>query len=261
MHTAIQNNPLSLLGVNIRNYSNAEALVYLESLISAQGSGSNAIYIVNAHTLNLAVTDASYREVLNKAAAVFGDGTGVRWAARLRGVRMQDNLVGTDLIPRLFERNPGRGFRYFLLGADSETIEKAADVCQKKFPGWDQAGYHHGYVLDDERENEKAIALINAQQPDVLLVGMGNPKQEAWIHANQHKISVPACIGVGGLFDHWAGNLTRAPHWVRKMGYEWLQLLVQQPHKWRRYLVGNPTFILNMVQSLQRDKASMAADG
>lgn len=256
----MQKNLLSVLGVKITNYSTAEALEYLESLITASSRDSSSLYIVNAHTLNLAVADPGYRDILNQASTVFGDGTGVRWAARLRGVRMKDNLVGTDLVPRLFERNPGRGFSYFLLGADPETIEKAAGVCQQAFPGWVQAGFHHGYILDDERKNEQAIALINECQPDVLLVGMGNPKQEAWIHNNKHKIAVPACIGVGGLFDHWAGNLTRAPLWVRKMGYEWLQLLLQQPHKWRRYLLGNPRFILNMLLSLKQDKVNMTTN-
>lgn len=260
MSVSFPNEPLSILGVAIKNFSNEEALTYLESLIKGPRSASNAIFIVNAHTLNLAVAKNDYGQLLNQAAAVFGDGTGIRWAARLRGVHMKDNLVGTDLVPRLFARNPGQGFSYFLLGADPETIEKAADACQTKFPGWHQAGFHHGYVFDDESENEKAIALINERQPDVLLVGMGNPKQETWIHDNQHRISVPACIGVGGLFDHWAGNLTRAPLWVRKLGYEWLQLLLQQPHKWQRYLLGNPQFIRHMVAYLKYDKARMAVN-
>jgi N-acetylglucosaminyldiphosphoundecaprenol N-acetyl-beta-D-mannosaminyltransferase len=260
MNTALRSNLLSVLGVNLINYSSNEAVACLESLITTPGSETNDIFIINAHTLNLASDDDRYREVLNKASAVFGDGTGVRWAARLRGVRMQDNLVGTDLIPRLFESTANRGFSYFLLGADSDTIKKAAGVCQKKFPGWNQAGFHHGYILDDDSKNEKVISLINKLQPDVLLVGMGNPKQEVWIHENKHKLSVPACIGVGGLFDHWGGNLTRAPLWVRRLGYEWLQLLIQQPQKWRRYLVGNPKFIIRMLKTRKSDQARMAAE-
>ena len=260
MNTDLRHSLLSILGVTIKNYSSLEAVSYIKSLLAAPEPSANDIFIVNAHTLNLAVNDHTYGEVLNQASAVFGDGTGVRWAARIRGVRMKDNLVGTDLIPELFESTENRGHSYFLLGADSKTIARAASVCQNKFPGWEQAGFHHGYILDDHRKNEKAIALINKQQPDVLLVGMGNPKQEVWIHNNKHKLSVPVCIGVGGLFDHWGGNLTRAPLWVRRLGYEWLQLLIQQPHKWRRYLLGNPEFILNMVRFLKQDKDRMNKD-
>ncbi len=259
MNTAIRSNSLSVLGVRLINYSSNEAVTYLESLITTPESGTHDIFIINAHTLNLASDDEDYCNVLNQASAVFGDGTGVRWAARLRGVRMQANLVGTDLIPRLFESTANREFSYFLLGADAETIKKAASVCQEKFPGWKQAGFHHGYILDDDMENEKAIALINEKQPDILLVGMGNPKQEVWIHENKHKLSVPACIGVGGLFDHWGGNLTRAPLWVRRLGYEWLQLLIQQPQKWRRYLVGNPKFIFRMLKTRRSDQDRMSS--
>lgn len=99
------------------------------------------------------------------------------------------------------------------------------------------------------------IEKINVARPDLLLVGMGNPRQEYWIHAHKAKLRVPVCIGVGGLFDHWAGNLKRAPLWVRRQGFEWLQILLQQPFKWRRYLVGNPKFLIRIVQQLPRDRS------
>jgi N-acetylglucosaminyldiphosphoundecaprenol N-acetyl-beta-D-mannosaminyltransferase len=82
---------------------------------------------------------------------------------------------------------------------------------------------------------------------------MGNPLQEQWIDRFGHRIHVPVSIGVGGLFDHWGNNLKRAPVWVRRNGLEWVQLLLQQPHKWRRYLVGNPKFLFRMVAHLPRE--------
>jgi N-acetylglucosaminyldiphosphoundecaprenol N-acetyl-beta-D-mannosaminyltransferase len=66
------------------------------------------------------------------------------------------------------------------------------------------------------------------------MVGMGNPIQERWIHDNRTRLDgVKLAVGVGGLFDHWGGVLTRAPRWVRRNGFEWVQLMLQQPHKWR----------------------------
>jgi N-acetylglucosaminyldiphosphoundecaprenol N-acetyl-beta-D-mannosaminyltransferase len=76
-----------------------------------------------------------------------------------------------------------------------------------------------------------------------LLVGMGNPLQERWIHDHEAALDVPVMMAVGGLFDHWAGNLRRAPAFVRRLGFEWLQLLLQQPHKFPRYALGNPMFL------------------
>lgn len=242
---------VSILGVRIRNFSQAEAIARIEDII-VKRCETHAIFVVNAHTLNLAAEDPQYREVLNSASEVFSDGTGTRWAARLRGVRLKDNLVGTDLVPRLFEVTAGKSYRYYLLGADADTIERATHKVSRAYPGWDLAGFHHGYIAHEDLD--EVIEDINATHPDLLLVGMGNPRQECWIHAHRAKLRVPVCIGVGGLFDHWAGTLKRAPLWVRRQGFEWLQILLQQPYKWRRYLVGNPKFLFRIVQQLPRDR-------
>jgi len=235
-----------VLGVRIANLTQSEAIEQIESVVRSGDGASRGLYIVNAHTLNLAFEDRAYRSVLNGGYAVYGDGTGVRWAARARGVRMRDNLVGTDLVPALFERTAGREYRYFLLGSTEETIERAAAYAEQRFPGWNLAGYHHGYVIDD---SAAAIEKINEARPHVLLVGMGNPLQERWIHDHIHELRVPLAIGVGGLFDHWGGTLERAPLWVRRLGVEWLQILLQQPHKWRRYLVGNWKFLARVPRA------------
>ncbi len=217
------NNWVHILGININNLTQEEAIDLLESWMLNQGS-TRSVYIVNAHTLNLASEDQKYRAALNAGHRVFADGTGMRWAARLRGVRLKENLVGTDLIPRMFLDTAGRGYRYYLLGASADSVSRAAKKCQTDFPGWELAGYHHGYVCDADSAN--VIEKINAARPHLLLVGMGNPLQELWIHRHQKQLRVPVCIGVGGLFNHWAGDLQRAPDWVRRQGIEWLQLVV-----------------------------------
>ncbi len=234
---------VSVLGVSIANPSCEEAIATIESWITASDDVARSLYVVNAHTLNLAYENPTYRRVLNGSTAVFGDGTGVRWAARVQGVRMRANLVGTDLVPDLFDATAGRGYRYFLLGSTEAAIERAARYARSRFPGWELAGYHHGYLLDD---SARVIDRINQARPDLLLVGMGNPLQERWIHGYLPELRVPLSIGVGGLFDHWAGNLKRAPGWVRYLGIEWLQILLQQPHKWRRYLIGNWLFLARL---------------
>jgi N-acetylglucosaminyldiphosphoundecaprenol N-acetyl-beta-D-mannosaminyltransferase len=242
---------VSVFGVRIANLPEYEAVWQLERSISEYRSPAKAIYFVNAHTLNLAARDPAYRQLLNRGHYVFGDGTGVRWAARARGVAMKANLNGTDLVPRLFRHAAGQGYRYFLLGATADTIERAAARAQDRFPGWMLAGHHHGYI--DLHHAPDVIKRINDARPHVLLVGMGNPLQEQWIDRHLDKLRVPLCLGTGGLFDHWAGNLRRAPRWVRRLGYEWVQLLVQQPHKWRRYLLGNPAFLWRMVRHRRQD--------
>ena len=244
---ALPDEEVAILGVRIANITRARAIELIEQKILADEGKTHSIYFVNAHTLNLATADRAYRRVLNSADYVFGDGTGVRWAARLGGIRMQANLVGTDLVPALFETTAGKGYRYFMLGADEATVTRAAAVAREKWPGWVQAGYHHGY-LSNAATTDRAIEQINASRPDVLLVGMGNPRQERWIAEHREALRVPVCLGIGGLYDYWAENVSRAPDWLRRAGHEWLWRLWQQPRdKAHRYLVGNPLFLARIV--------------
>ena len=99
------------------------------------------------------------------------------------------------------------------------------------------------------RLTSAAIEQINAARPDVLLVGMGNPIQEQWIAAYLPQLRVSACLGIGGLFDYWAGNVSRAPAWLRRLGHEWVWRLLQEPRlKARRYLLGNPLFLARVLK-------------
>ena len=240
--TIVEEQRFSVLGVRIFNVTRRRAIQRLHEILRRRTGPARSVIFVSAHTLNLAAADRAYRRVLNAADFVFVDGTGVRWAARLQGIRILDNLVGTDFTPALFHATAGRGYSYFLLGADPQTIA-AADHARRAFPGWTEAGFHHGY-LSDEQLTSAAIAQINRARPDVLLVGMGNPIQEQWIHRHRHRFDVSIAMGIGGLFDYWAGNVSRAPRWLRSLGHEWLWRLFQEPRlKARRYLVGNPLFL------------------
>lgn len=237
-----------VLGVGFLDWFMAEALERLTAELKRSSGPARSVYFVNAATLNLASEDAGYREVLNAGDYVFGDGTGARMGARLlHGVRLRDNVNGTDLTPRLFASNAGQGLRYFLLGATAEAIAKAAPEAQRLFPGWELAGYHHGY-LKDPAVNQAAIAQINAARPHLLLVGMGNPLQENWIHAHRDRLAVRLVMGTGGLFTYWSGDLRRAPVWMRRLGYEWAHILLSQPHKARRYILGNPLFLARVLR-------------
>lgn len=231
---------VSVLGVRIAVLNANEVLEELLGLI--QDDRPHSVYIVNAATINLAYDDPEYRASLNRGHIVLNDGTGVRWAARRRGVILCDNHVGTDLVPRLCA---ARRARVFMLGGAADVAERAAARLAAVCRGVEIVGCHHGFVgaADDER----MCALINDAMPDVILVAMGNPRQELWIDRNLHRLRRGTAIGVGGLFDQLAGNLRRAPLWVRRAGIEWTQILLQQPHKWRRYLLGNPVFVLRML--------------
>lgn len=238
---------LTVLGVTIVDQEFDAALDHLERLIEAPEP--RALYFVNAHTLNLACRDPEYRRLLNGADAVFGDGTGVRWAARCRGVRLRANLNGTDLTPALIRRRPG--IRVFLLGSKPARTARIAAGFRELFPHAELVGAHHGYLDDDA--SAAVIARSNAARPDLLLVGMGNPLQERWIARHRERIQARLTLAIGGLLEYWGGELDRAPEWMRRRGLEWLHLLRRQPWKARRYLLGNPAFVGRLLLWLPMD--------
>ncbi|PRD64620.1 hypothetical protein C6P64_13660 [Malikia granosa] len=89
---------------------------------------------------------------------------------------------------------------------------------------------------------------IRLTQADALLVGVGAPRQERWIQAHAAATGTTVVVGVGGLFDYYAGNIARAPLWMRRSGLEWLFRLLQEPRRLaRRYLVGNWVFMMRVI--------------
>jgi N-acetylglucosaminyldiphosphoundecaprenol N-acetyl-beta-D-mannosaminyltransferase len=246
-NASVENDELvSIFGTKIHNLAIDDAIRHIMFLIKHKQDVCQSIFFVNTHTLNLAKSNPNYQDVLNSADAVFGDGTGVRWAAKLHGITLKDNLAGTDLIPNFLKENTNFGYRYFLLGGQPDIICQAAKYASNHFPGWEMVGFHHGYF--DTNETPEVIEKINSACPHVLLVGMGNPNQEFWIHKYRSQLKVPLAMSVGGLFHYWAGDINRAPLFLRVVGMEWLGILFQQPHKLKRYFIGNSQFLLRLAK-------------
>jgi len=212
-------------------------------------AGPTSQFFVNTHTLNIATTDPAYRQLLNEAEMVFGDGTGVRWAARVRRVRMKTNLNGTDLVPALLERSADA--RCYLLGNRLDIVERAADHLSRVYPHIVVTGFHHGFL--DAEASARVVETINGLDVDLLLVGMGNPLQERWIARYRSQLRARMCVGVGGLFNYWAEEIDRAPLWMRRAGIEWMHVLLRHPWKFRRYMLGNPLFLVRMLLWLPAD--------
>ena len=108
--------------------------------------------------------------------------------------------------------------------------------------GLDLAGYHHGYF--DQQKEKEIIDEINSLKPDILLVGLGSPRQESWIWDNRDKLEVSAGFAIGGFFDFLSGEFNRAPVWMRKAGIEWVYRFFNDPStKWKRIFIEIPIFI------------------
>jgi beta-1,4-glucosyltransferase len=161
------------------------------------------------------------------------DGIGMDLAARLvHGRRFQENLNGTDFIPRLLRGSP-LPLRVFLFGSRPEVVQDASRAVEHRF-GHEVVGACSGYGVDDA----VVCARIRAARPDVVLVALGNPLQERWILDHAKDLPPALYVGVGALFDFLAQRAVRAPKWVRRLRLEWLFRLTQEPGRlWKRYTI------------------------
>jgi exopolysaccharide biosynthesis WecB/TagA/CpsF family protein len=200
---------------------------------------------VNAHGSNIAAKDDAYRDALNSF-MLLNDGIGLDIAARvLTGSPFPENLNGSDFVPRYLHDTRHR-FRIALLGSAPGVAETAAEVLSKNCPQHTIASARDGYFSD--RESAGVAEDIRSAQADLLLVGLGNPKQELWIARHLEATGCKVAIGVGALFDFLAARVPRAPTLIRRMRLEWMFRLALEPVRLgRRYLVGNPVFLARVM--------------
>ncbi|SDJ42082.1 alpha-1,3-mannosyltransferase [Ferrimonas sediminum] len=199
----------------------------------------------NAHTINLANKDDGYRDILNQCLVV-NDGLGVDLASKLKyGRGFTENLNGTDFTPRFFTDSRHR-LKIFLLGATDDSVSRCFELWQQRFPQHQWVGFHHGFLSDTD--HPQVCEQIKRSGANVVIVAMGNPLQERWLHQYLPQCGASIGIGVGALFDFTAGKVTRAPDWVRALRSEWLYRLMHEPRRmWKRYLLGNLTFLYNAL--------------
>lgn len=221
------------------------------------GTQAQQVSFVNPACVNIAAHDRGYRRLLARAALVLPDGIGIKIAADLLGVPLRQNVNGTDLFPRLCEMLERRGASLFLLGGQVGVAEGVAEQIRSRWPLLRIVGIRDGF-FSVAQEGEVA-AQVSASGADVVLVARGVPMQDVFIDRHMHQLGVKVAIGVGGLFDFVSGRINRAPSWMRDSGLEWTYRLLQEPARmWRRYLLGNFTFLGRIV--LQRLGLRQAAD-
>ncbi|BBD99712.1 hypothetical protein SAMIE_1032130 [Sphingobium amiense] len=189
----------------------------------------------NAATVNHAHGSAEFKSVL-KDMVLFNDGIGLDLASLLLyGSFFPANLNGTDFIPLLFQA-ADRPISVYLLGGLPGVAESAAQTIEGYNPNVRVVGTHNGYFTFDETPD--IVADIVRRSPDLVLVGMGQPRQEIWSHRVRDQVKVPL-LCVGAFMDFASGRMPRAPRAVRMMRIEWVYRLALEPRRlFRRYVGG-----------------------
>ena len=220
---------INILGVAFDALTLGEAEERADALLCSGAGG----YIVTANPeiVLRCREDAAYAAAVNGAKLVLADGVGDLCAARILGTPLPGRVAGADLVPRLLARLAERGGSVFLYGARPGVAERAGESLQSACPGLRIAGTENGYISDETA----LLEALEREKPDLLLLGLGAPRQELWMAENRQR--TPAVmIGVGGLLDVFAGDIPRAPEAWQRLGLEWLYRLLRAPRRFKRVI-------------------------
>ncbi|MHB1652426.1 MAG: WecB/TagA/CpsF family glycosyltransferase [Desulfitobacteriaceae bacterium] len=232
---------VDILGIHVDALSMEECVSRIVQAVEAHSY--LRVVTANPEIIYASEQDKRLQSVVNSAGLVTADGVGVVWAARQLGKPLPERVTGIDLLQALFPVANKRKWRIFFLGAKPGVAELAADKVNGEYPGivWQAA---HGYFQPEEEA--KVIEKILLFKPDLLLAGLGAPRQEYWLE--NHKYLATVSMGVGGSFDALAELVKRAPHSIRNLHIEWLYRLWLEPWRWRRQLV-LPKFVLRVFRA------------
>jgi N-acetylglucosaminyldiphosphoundecaprenol N-acetyl-beta-D-mannosaminyltransferase len=179
-------------------------------------------------------TDAALRAAYASAAMVVVDGKPVLLASRLLGTPLPETVPGSDLCPALFEASRHRApITVFLLGAADGVADRAGQAIEQRWPWVKVCGVFSPPMGFNAQATASATAIemINMAKPDVLIIGLGAPKQELWVHAVAGKLHAKVALCAGATIDFLAGEKARAPVWMRRLGIEWLHRALTEPRR------------------------------
>jgi len=220
--------------------------------------GKVLINTINAHSYNVAQRDEAFAEALRGGDYLIPDGASILKACRwLKAVSQpKERIAGWDLFLFEMERinenhNENEKLRVMFLGSSEKVLALIRKQAAIDYPNLEVVTYSPPYKPEfSEEDNRAMVQAINDANPDLLWIGMTAPKQEKWAYQHWDELDIHChCGTIGAVFDFYAGTAQRAPLWWQEHSLEWLYRLIKEPRRmWRRYIVGNPLFIWNVVK-------------
>jgi alpha-1,3-mannosyltransferase len=239
-----------IMGVNIAVVRRDEALRHIDNAVS--NHDPLVVAFANANLLNIARTTPNFRDTLNEF-VVLNDGIALDLASRaIHGRTFPDNLNGTDFTPFFLARTSHQ-LRVFILGGVPGIAQKSLQKLALTYPRHTFVGAHSGFF--DESESEKIVQSIRDLKADIVLVGMGNPKQELWLARHLPDTGCKIGFAIGAFIDFSAGNVVRAPHVFRTLRIEWLFRLALEPRRLiGRYTIDTGQFLLAALRERRQKR-------
>ena len=218
--------------------------------------GKVLVNSINAHSFNMAQKDRAFAEALAMGDYLIPDGQSIVKACKwLKGYSQpKERIAGWDLFSfemnRLNQEKEKKGVVMFL-GSSESVLKKIRERVAVDYPNLETVTYSPPFKSAfSAGESRAMVESINRINPDLLWIGMTAPKQEKWTYQHWDELDISCHVGtIGAVFDFYAGTVKRAPLWMQRHALEWLYRLVCQPGKmWRRYVIGNPQFIWNIIK-------------
>ncbi|HKE88937.1 MAG TPA: WecB/TagA/CpsF family glycosyltransferase [Gemmatimonadales bacterium] len=204
----------------------------------------------NLHSVYLYRRDAKLRAFYDRANLVHVDGMAVILAARLLGLplRREHRVTYVDWTDPLLAAANAQGWRVLYVGETAAVAERGAAALRRRHPGLvfeAQHGFFDAWV--DGADNLAVLRRIHAFEPDVLMVGMGMPRQEHWIYDNLSGLPPCVILSAGAAISYAAGSVPTPPRWAGALCLEWAFRLAAEPRRlWRRYLL-EPWSVLGLL--------------
>lgn len=219
--------------------------------------GKLLINTINAHSYNTALKDSFFAEALTKGDILIPDGASIVMACKWLKAKSQpkERIAGWDLFVFEMEKLNARGGKCFFMGSSEKVLALIKAKAAEVYPNITVETYSPPYKPEFTEEDNKAIIdAINKVKPDLLWIGMTAPKQEKWAYKHWNELDINChCGTIGAVFDFFAGTVERAPKWWQEHSLEWLYRLLKEPKRmWRRYIIGNTLFIINIINEKLR---------
>jgi N-acetylglucosaminyldiphosphoundecaprenol N-acetyl-beta-D-mannosaminyltransferase len=224
---------VGLFGMKISNLTLQQASEQvLRWCAEPRGSSCRFVVTPNVDHAVLFQRHSELRAAYDDASLVLADGAPIVAASRLFGRPLPERVAGSDLVPNVFEsaRTP---LKVFLLGAGPGVAEAAAANISRRWANVELVGYYSppsGFE-NNLSENNRILAMLAASNADLLIIGLGAPKQELWAHRQRHLIAAKVALCAGATIDFLAGHRRRSPVWMRRAGLEWLHRVWCEPRR------------------------------
>ena len=226
-----------LLEIGIETHQKEEIL---EQIIKYINNPTHFIHIVSLNPENMVIAqdNQEFKIALKQAQIKINDGVGILLACSILNNLKPPRITGVNLMEAIISLCHKCPIRVVLIGGKTNLANELAECYQKKYPQAQFIGIEGFRKIDQPTkiEEKTVFSIISSVRPQVIFAAFGSPAQELWFWRNKERLKGIICMGVGQGFNVIAGQVRRAPAWMRSTGLEWLYRLLTQPWRWRRQL-------------------------